>query len=247
MLLADRGNFDILIFFFLILVAKKLAHGHIYLAYILLTLTVLLKYYTAPVFFIIIFYARLSREKILGVILLLISTGLSLRDIAITEASYPHGSDAQFGFSVWGEYLNKYSSTQVNEIQKYSVSALIFGSILLVTFFSSKKSPRQAINLSRTYEWRSIAFWIFLTVSITCYFGGMNFDYRLIFLASTFLLANTAFPSLSPKAITNSLVIVLWLSFPSGGLQPLGDLAIECSIAFALMLIGAEAIKKRRT
>jgi hypothetical protein len=244
MLLADRGNFDILIFFLLIFVAKSVARGNIFLAYILLAITVLLKYYTAPVFLLLIFYSRLSKERILGAILLLASAVISLRDIAITEAQYPHGSDSQFGFSVWGEYLNKYSSTQVNQIQKYLISAVVFGAILLVAFVFTRKLAGNAINLNTSSSWQLFAFWIFLTVSVTCYFGGMNFDYRLIFFATTFLLADRTFVNFYSQALINTLMVVLWLSFPSGGLQPLGDLVIEITVALSFVLIGAEASRK---
>lgn len=237
MLLADRGNFDILIFFILILVAKSIARGNIFLGYILLTASVLLKYYTAPVFLLLIFYSRRSRDRIVGLLLLLICTGLSLRDIAITEAQYPHGSNAQFGFSVWGEYLNKYSSTQVNQIQKYSIATMVFGLILVLAFLSTRKFEMRAINFYKPSEWQQYAFWIFFTVSITCYFAGMNFDYRLIFFASTFLLASRILPDLFPQTLVNTLMIVLWLSFPSGGLQPIGDLILEIVIAVAITII----------
>jgi len=244
MLLADRGNFDILIFFILILVAKSVVRKNIYFAYALLSFTVLLKYYTAPVFLLIIFYSRLSRERILGVILLIATAWYSLRDIKITEAQYPHGSDAQFGFTVWGEYLNKYSSTQVNAIQKYAISAIAFGLILLVVFSITKRLQLQVINIHKDYNWQRVAFWIFLIVSITCYFGGMNFDYRLIFFASTFLLANHVFPNPLPRPMFNTLIILMWLSFPSDGLQPLGDLIIEATVAIILMITGSAALKK---
>jgi hypothetical protein len=243
MLLADRGNFDILIFFILILVAKSVERKNIYFAYALLSFTVLLKYYTAPVFLLIIFYSRLSRERILGVILLITTAWYSLRDITITEAQYPHGSEAQFGFTVWGEYLNKYSSTQVNWIQKYAISAITFGLMLLVVSVISKRIQLQEINIHKEYKWQTVAFWIFLIVSITCYFGGMNFDYRLIFFASTFLLANKVFPTLLPRIMVNTLIILMWLSFPSGGLQPLGDLIIEATVAIMLIITGSSVSK----
>ena len=244
MLLADRGNFDILIFFILIYVAKSAARGNFFLAYILLSITVLLKYYTAPVFLLLFFYSKLPRDRILGGLLLLTCSGLAVRDIAITAAPYPHGSDAQFGFAIWGEYLNKFSRTQVNEIQIYSISATIFISILILTFIFSQKFARQIFEIPNTRDWKTFAFWIFLTVSISCYFGGMNFDYRLIFFASTFLLASRILTSSVPQTLVNLLVIVLWLSFPSGGLQPLGDLVIEVAVSYTLIALGTEARKK---
>lgn len=244
MLLADRGNFDILIFFILILVAKSVIRGNIYFAYGLLSFTVLLKYYTAPVFLLLIFYSKSTRDRIFGVVLLFTTAWFSFRDIAITEANYPHGSDAQFGFSVWGEYLNQYSSTQVNEIQKYAISAAIFSCILLVVLFTSKRFRLQEIEIDVACNWQTFAFWIFLAVSITCYFGGMNFDYRLVFYAATILLAIKVFPNLLPQPMVNSLMIVLWLSFPSGGLQPLGDLVIEVTVSYLLIFAGTQALRK---
>jgi hypothetical protein len=246
MLLADRGNFDILIFFLLILIAKLVARGSISKAYILLSITVLLKYYTAPVFLLLILFSRQTKERVLGAILLMSCVWLSLRDIAITEAQYPHGSDAQFGFSVWGEYLNKYSSTQVNQIQNYLISASVFGLISLILLISTRKNLSKAITLSTTSSWQMPAFWIFFTVSIACYFGGMNFDYRLIYFATVFLLTYKIIDNFYPQVLINALMIILWLSFPSGGLQPLGDLAIETTVAFSLVFIGTQTVRKSK-
>ncbi len=246
MLLADRGNFDILIFFILIYVAKFVSRGNFFIAYILLSATVLLKYYTAPVFLLLIFYSKLSRDKIVGIVLLLACSGLALRDIAITEAQYPHGTDAQFGFAIWGEYLNKYSSTQVNEIWIYSISTTIFISLLIFTFVLSQKFNKPELDFSDKLDWKKFAFWIFLAISISCYFGGMNFDYRLIYFASTLLLANRICSSSYSQKLIKVLAIVLWLSFPSGGLQPFGDLVIEILVSYTLLTLGTEAIKKNK-
>lgn len=244
MLLADRGNFDILIFFMLVLIAKFVANGRITKAYVLLSVTVLFKYYTAPIFLILILFSKRLKEKLLGFILLVICIWLSLRDILITKAQYPHGTDAQFGFSVWGEYLNKYSSTQVNQIQKYLISSLVFASVLLVVSFLKRSLMIKVLKVSGSSDWQIIAFWIFFTVSTTCYFGGMNFDYRLIYFATTFLLAYKVVDTLYSQVLINTLLIILWLTFPSGGLQPLGDLVIETSVAISLINIGNLIIRK---
>ncbi len=245
MLLADRGNFDILIFFILIYVAKFVSRGNFFIAYILLSVTVLLKYYTAPVFLLLIFYSKLSRDRVMGIVLMFTCSGFALRDIAITEAQYPHGSDAQFGFTIWGEYLNKYSSTQVNEIWIYSISTTIFVSVLILTFILSQKFTKPELNFLDKTDWKKFAFWIFLVISISCYFGGMNFDYRLIYFASTLLLAIRIFSSSYSQKVLYTLALVLWLSFPSGGLQPFGDLVIEILVSYTLISLGTEVIKKK--
>lgn len=245
MLLADRGNFDILIFFLLVVVAKSVTRGNVYLAYFLLTITVLLKYYTAPVFLLIMLHSKQTKEKVLGIVLLLTSAALSFRDISITQAQYPHGSDSQFGFSIWGEYLNRYSSTQVDPLQGYLVSALIFLSVSLVVLFLIRNFLRKEEKFTFSQDWRSFSLYIFFTVSITCFFGGMNFDYRLIFFAASLLLLRKIKPNYYRQGITNTLVLVLWLSFPSGGLQPVGDLIIECVVAFSLVFAGTNLLRQR--
>ena len=244
MLLADRGNFDILIFFILIQVAKSLTRENFLLGYLLLSITTLLKYYTAPVFLLLIFYSKLTRHRILGVVLLLICSGLAFRDISITDADFPHGASAQFGFTVWGEYLNKFSSTQVNNIQIFSIATAIFISILIFTFLSTKNFPRPKMELKQSSDFKVFTFWIFLTVSVSCYFGGMNFDYRLIYFASTILLLTKIFYHKFSQILVNLLVIILWLSFPSGGLQPIGDLVLEIAVSYTIIWLGTEAVKK---
>jgi len=246
MLLADRGNFDILIFLALILVAKSVSHANFYLAFGLLTLTVLLKYYTAPVFLVVLFFTKNPKERIFGATLFLASAGLAIRDILITQTQYPHGSEAQFGFSVWGEYLNNFSSTQVNQIQKYALSAVTFAIVFLIIFISTQKLQLNSVNFIELTSWRFYAFWIFLTVSISCYFGGMSFDYRLIYLAATLLLASRVLIDFNSRALIEILVVILWLSFPSGGLQPLGDLFIEVIVAYCFVYLMLEVKRKLR-
>lgn len=246
MLLADRGNFDILIFFALILVAKLTALKKFYSAYVLLTITVLMKFYTAPVFLLIILFSRHPREKIFGAMLLSISTGFSLRDIAITQTKYPSGSDAQFGFTVWGEYLNKYSSTQVNIYEKYFISIIVFSVIVLLAHFIIRTGVHTPLSITQTHTWQFVGLWIFLIVSVSCYFAGMNFDYRLIFFAATILLSSKLLVGVQPHTQTNYLIAILWLSYPSGGLQPVGDLAIEVVIACTAIILALEAKRNSR-
>lgn len=244
MLLADRGNFDILIFLVLILVAKSVSRSNFYLAFFLLSLTVLMKYYTAPVFLVVIFFTKIPKERILGAAFFLASIGFAIRDILITQTQYPHGSEAQFGFFVWGEYLNNFSSTQANQVQKYALSAIVFSIVFFIVLLSTQKLQLNRVNFIEITTWRFYAFWIFLTVSISCYFGGMNFDYRLIYLATTLLLASRVLIDFNTRALIESLVIFLWLSFPSGGLQPLGDLFIEIIVAYCFVCLMLEVKRK---
>jgi len=239
MLLAERGNFDILIFFLLITIAKLAARNNYYLAFIVLAVTVLLKFYTLPIFLLLIFASKRFQERLFGTCLLLVLAITSLRDIAITKADYPHSSGGQFGFTVWGEYLNGYSSTQINEIQKYILSFLVFVLILLVGICFYQRTQSFVMNGPKPLtkpHWESFAFKIFLVVSISCYFAGMNFDYRLIYLAATLLLVKRNFSNVHPEYVNVCILAALWLSFPSGGLQPIGDALIEGMIAYCLVV-----------
>lgn len=240
MLLADRGNFDIVIFFALVCIAKLIAIRKFYYAYIILTLTVLLKFYTAPVFLLIIFLSKLTREKIFGLILFLTSIYFTLRDILITQTKYPSSSGAQFGFTVWGKYLNNYSGTKVNNFEEYFLSTIVFSVILIFVYHICGSKLSTGSTLKKSNSWQIVGFWIFLIVSISCYFAGMNFDYRLIFFASTICLSSKLFKEIEPDIRNILLVLILWLSFPSGGLQPIGDLAIEMVVAFAVVSLGLE-------
>jgi hypothetical protein len=69
---------------------------------------------------------------------------------------------------------------------------------------------------------------------VSCYLAGMNFDYRLSFLAIPFLSQMKSLDTslFHPNVIF--LLTVLWLSFPSGGLQPVGDLILEIGISIGI-------------
>jgi hypothetical protein len=87
---------------------------------------------------------------------------------------------------------------------------------------------------------KNVVFTLFSTVSITVFVAGTSVDYRLLLLIipTSVLIGNSIFGPIA-KDLLVLLLICLWLTFPSGGLEPLGDLAVEILVVIlTLIMVG---------
>jgi hypothetical protein len=75
----------------------------------------------------------------------------------------------------------------------------------------------------------------------------MSFDYRLAILACAILAHVKMLQIDKQRPYKLFLAVCLWISYPSGGLQPLGDLVLEIGLVFFLMhtaFLWANLVKK---
>lgn len=233
LLLADRGNFDILIIFLLLLSSRSFKSHHDLLALMLIFVCSIFKFYTIPLLLIFICIGRSSKIKVFAGTLFTIASYMAVIDIAITKAEYPHGASGQFGMNVWGEYLNAFNLTTGSNIRNYILCIIIFS---FIAFFGKPvlvfllPGSRQNLELNGFMRDFTTPGSLYIFVFISCYLVGMNFDYRLV----VFLLAILYEMKNSSKATANFLTVILlsvmWISFPSGGLQPIGDLILEITV-----------------
>ena len=63
----------------------------------------------------------------------------------------------------------------------------------------------------------------------------MNFDYRLAILACAILAHVKTLEISKRQPYFLFLALCLWLSYPSGGLEPLGDLVLEIGLVFFII------------
>jgi hypothetical protein len=233
-LLAERGNFDILIIFGLVIATRLTLNGFQALALVIIFITTLIKFYTAPVLLIFMLSKKPLRIKALSGFLFVCSVILILRDIKITESSYPQGATGQFGIKVWGEYLNLYNWTSGSEARNLFLGIVILF-LCCIVMMSMSRIVRQSQDIAPIWGKGSGQF--FIVTFVCCYLMGMNFDYRLTILAFALLAYLKSINELNRHWLILFLTSSLWLSFPSGGLQPIGDLVLELGIAILIISI----------
>ena len=139
--------------------------------------------------------------------------------------------------NIWGEYLNGYNSTQGSSIRNICIGIVVFVSLMfigkpiLIFFFPDLKFDLgQNVLFDRIEATGSL----FLLAFLSCYFLGTSFDYRLVIILLVLLKKIKSSSYVIQNEYTIFMVVILWLSFPSGGLQPLGDLVLEIGIGVIL-------------
>lgn len=229
MLLLERGNFDTLIIFLIVVGAKFAAEKRINLSIFVIFASFLYKFYTAGLVLLLSFIS----QRFAAFIFWMVAFGIGLFQVVNDFQRGPGFINTErisFGSPIFGIYL-KYVGLNIPY-----VLSLIIGLFLLfigLFLFALDKSPTSKFFAElkavepkeRTLDY---VFFFFITVHVTCYILGMNFDYRLIMIAiaNFILIAQFGLSAKSKLIIRILTVAIMWTSFNSGFLQPVGDLLI---------------------
>ena len=238
LLLVERGNFDILVLVGILLSTYFTRKKWEIATLLTIFIITLMKFYTAPLLILFILFGKSMKVRIIAVTLFIISILLISRDIQITESAYPHGASGQFGMKVWGEYLNLYDLTSGSDTRNTILSGAVFALFCLIAILIYRILPSKA-----SFKLRDITILkkvtdksqLFITTFICCYLAGMNFDYRLAILACAILAHVKTLEISKRQPYFLFLALCLWLSYPSGGLEPLGDLVLEIGLVFFII------------
>ena len=249
MLLLERGNLDLLILGLVWLSSILISHKKYYTALFMIFVSAVIKFYTAPLILLLVLKSKNMIHRISGILIFCLAVLIAYRDIRITSAEYPHGTGAQFGLSIWGEYLNSYNSTRGSDRRNLIISILVFITLLiLVKSYSNNLFKNLNIkNLEHWVKnWRIEFALLCVFVFASCYFSGMNYDYRLVYVSIPVLvLYQESRALIHHEVLLRVLILVLWLTYPSGGLEPIGDLILEVCIAIMILLVFKKEILKR--
>ena len=241
MLIADRANVDILITLLALFAAFALNRSYFYIAVILLFSTVLIKFYTLPTLFIFFLYAKNIKKRLFLVLMIVVSFILIREDLAFVTNLLGNENERQFGINVWSSYLYDYNSFKQFSTYLPLIDFSIFFLCICFVLFYLRNKEFSLIELGQTLDIkRNAVFTLFATIFITVFVAGTSVDYRLILLIITTcaLINNLVFKVIS-KELSILLLVSLWLSFPSGGLEPIGDLAVEILVAvLTLIMVG---------
>jgi len=220
------------------------------LATLLIAATVLMKFYTLPFLFVSLLFVRRRSSRNILIILSVPITAYVFYLIKHVSA-FPSTWNVSFGLKSLGLYLEFIIQQKIStNFQMSSIISLVPGVILLSFIFVCFK----AIGIKPAYiyqrnEAKSLVESLYLTSSViflSCYFAGMNFDYRLIYLASMIaispaLFAHNRFRSLFLLTGLASLLFSTY-SFglhgvPALFIQFIGDIALYGFVGTQLILL----------
>lgn len=243
-LILQRANIDVLIYLLVFLSALLLNYRKYVFALTVLVITTLIKFYTFPVLFVLsVLLCTLTSRKILSQVYLVPILIFTLYEI-YQVPYFPSGAQNYFGSQIFGEYIwfviyGPFSRGNV------LVSSLIGLALFVACFYTLLLLQRSyyfipKINIGgRNPILISILLLNYITF-FSCYFAGLNIDYRLIFLATAFCaFVNLDF--LSPLKyrgiLVFSLLVILYTSYNTYLLQPIGDIFLLVLTSYFSLLL----------
>jgi len=241
MLIADRANVDILITLLVLFAAVALNRSHFYIAVTLLFFTVVIKFYTLPTLFLFFLYAKNMKKKLFLILIIVFAFVLIRKDLAFVSNLLGNENERQFGINVWSSYLYDYNLFKPYATYLPIIDYLIFLLCICFVLYYQHYKKLRLVEIGQTLDIeKNVVFTLFSLISITVFVAGTSVDYRLLLLIipTSVLISNSNFRSFA-KELLVLLLVCLWLTFPSGGLEPIGDLAVEILVAIlTLIMVG---------
>ncbi len=248
-LMLYNANFDLLIFAMVIASHFAFRKNLIVLSLILISLSGAFKFYTIPLLLVMTILAPKIRQKFIAILCFLLVSGLAVSDLKLMQEEIPSTGYAQFGFTIFTRYISEIG-IDVSTIVGYLLSTIILLGTLFTTLFFKKKITLGDCDSDPD---RLLLFLMLGIVFVSCFFTGLSYDPRLIYLS----LAATIISLHSPSSVFRriSVVLVLVSSFLSCGLelgfmpkgetglhparfiQLLNDVAIEFLTVFILLYL----------
>jgi len=242
-LLIERMNFDTVIILIIAITSLCFGKQKLLLGIIVLTLSVLLKFYSLPVFLIVLIIIKDIRIRIIAILLMSISSYIVLQELAVIK-DFRIGAFAAFGAPVYGTYLNRiftnfdlnYGLSAIFGIFLYIVTSII----IIILCCSNKKFSLLFKKASNEPEVSSLE-WLYIlcaSIMVSCFIFGNNFEYRLVFLlvASMVYFNTRLFTSFQKSFLHILLFLICWCNYNYYMLQPIGDTLL----LFLLALISAD-------
>lgn len=230
MLLLERGNFDVLMIFILFLSSLAYAKNYKVTSIALICLASLFKFYTLPIAFVLLLFLKNKFSIVFGLVTTLTTTFIVLLDLNKIEHSFPSSLSGAFGNQLLGSYF-EIAGFDLARIVRDAIGILLLTLVLIILprFRYLKRIFPIVLNLQGPQTKLYLIIEVFFFAAFfCCYFAGISYDYRLIFLQiATFLeiarLYNLGYSILGLQLL---LLITSWFSFNLIYLQPISDVAI---------------------
>jgi hypothetical protein len=226
-LLIQRGNLDLLMFLLLISgvsLIKSKKESHIFMAFLVLAFAVLMKFWALPALIVVILRMK---NNLLRIISLLLSLSITVRVISEYK-QVNFGQALESNINVFGF---KFLSAKIDSTTTFAMDNSK-SLIMDLSFFLLEKLYDPILA-------------IFGSCYVFCYFMSMNVDYRLLLLM-IFVLRLVS--KINSKELINIILLLgnatVWLTYPSGQLQIVGDFMACLFCATILLLFAHEQVNK---
>jgi hypothetical protein len=240
LLLAERANFDILMLALVVSALVLSVKGRQVSSILLLGIASAFKFYTFPLMFISAIYAKKRLQQLFiivvsGLVALLLGNEIfSSKKLMNPGGGTGYNNGQGFGFNIWAGYLPRFKG--ILPVDNALTGLAFSGFILMIigaaafAYLRTKNygDSKSTVNDKSLYQ----LFEYLLIVHVSCYLAGVSIDYRLVFISAATLsylgaskLIDTG--SFERKLLLGLLMICLWCSYPSDGLQIIGDISLS--------------------
>jgi len=239
LLLFERGNLDIFIYFLILGAALSSAAGFSLLSLTTVLASALFKFYSIVLFVFAATFQQLKHRIVLLAIAIL--AALQIYSDFKRGPGFINTEWTSFGAPVAGLYL-KYLGITIPYFWSVILGLMLLAiALLAVILISRNRTLLSIMDIDKIFSnnyFKQI--YIFnLVTHITCYILGMSFDYRLIFLAtsSVILVCGSTLALFYRQIVAASTLVILWTSVNLQLLQPLGDVLIGVVTALSIIQI----------
>lgn len=238
LLMIQRGHIDIFMFFLVVLSTYLIWNQRYFLGLVFISMSVLIKFYTAPLLILFLFKLKPIRYKLLSGTLLIATLITIQSDLRLTPVKpLSDYSGRIWGLFGWDSVIRRISETSKFEfeflqISIYSIVLQVISYVFIYLYLRTRSIPYDEIILDSS-QLSAYYFYTLSIVFVSCYFAGLNFDFRLIFavIAGLMLLTNLRLSEQANRWSIGFLTLVSWLSFESGGLEIFGDVLIALLVS----------------
>jgi len=234
-LLMERGNFDTLMYLLILCAVYFFCIGNVYWCVFFVFMSATFKFYTLPLLVVILLISKTNRHKLFTLVFLLIGSIQVLSDFAKIQ-HFPHTAGYNhFGMRIIGNYMNKIGinlSTSHSNI--WGLLLLIL--CLIITLFFLKTNYQDNFIIFVISSKNQILFQFLSIVHLSCFFAGLSVDYRLVFYITSIPILISIINRKLTGLIFSVFLLSIYLTYPSGTLQPLGDLALGIMTTLQLVV-----------
>jgi hypothetical protein len=242
-LLVERMNFDAVMILIIALASLCFGKKKIVLGIIVLALSVLLKFYTLPVFLIVLFIIKDFKARLIAIFFTGFCSYIVLQELHVIQ-NFRIGAFAAFGAPVYGIYLNRiFTNLELNYEQSSIFGLFLYSAALIIIIIFSRSNKKVSLLFKNTVSKSNISSleWLYIlcaSIMVSCFIFGNNFEYRLVFLlvASIVYFNTRLFTSFQKSFLHILLFLICWCNYNYYILQPFGD----TFLLFLLALISAD-------
>ena len=253
-LLAERANFDVLMLALVVAASIMGMRDRRIFSTVFLGLASSFKFYTFPLMLITSLYTKKPFQRaifilVTGFLAFQISKEISSsRSLMNPRGTISYNNGQGFGFNIWAGYLPRFKG--IIPVDKTLIGLAFSAFILMIigtaAFAVLRNKGYRALDSSVIDVGCYQLFEYLLIVHVSCYLAGVSIDYRLVFISIATLSYLGSTKSVDTgdferKLLLGLLTVSLWCTYPSDGLQIIGDI----SLSVLTLILAINAARRR--